>query len=63
MAAMTRKIGRVTREGHHAHTRIGYLNGGNPLANGGNMGRRGGGGAPRGRRGGTGMGPRTRSSY
>ena len=61
MAAMTRKIGRITREGHHAHTRIGYLRGGTPLANGGNMGS--GRGAPRGRRGGTGRGRRTRSSY
>lgn len=55
---MTHKVGRITREGHHAHTRMASLRGGNPLANGGNMGT--GRGAPRGRRGATG---RRRRSY
>lgn len=41
MATMTHKVGKYTRRGHHAHTSIPYLRGGNPLAQGGNM--RGGG--------------------
>ena len=42
---MTRKVGKITRGGHRAHTRMG-LSKGNPLAGGGNFskGRRGGGG-------------------
>lgn len=38
MATMVHKVGKYTRRGHRAHTQIGYLRGGAPLANGGNMG-------------------------
>lgn len=58
---MTHRVGRITREGHHAHTRMASLRGGNPMANGGNMGT--GRAAPRARRGGAGVGRRRRSSY
>jgi len=51
------RVGKYTARGHHAHTTIGYLNSGAPLAHGGNW--RGGTAAPRGRRG----GGRRRSSY
>lgn len=51
------RVGKYTARGHHAHTAIGYLNSGNPLANGGNLGT--GRSAPRGRSGGR----RRRSSY
>jgi len=33
------KVGKITRAGHHAHTK---MRGGKPLANGGNLGTRGG---------------------
>lgn len=54
MAVTVKSLGRVgkyTKRGHHAHTSIGYLKGGNPMAHGGNFG--GGRAAPRGRRGGS----------
>jgi len=44
-ARMTHKIGKITRGGHHAHTRMG-LPRGNPLAGGGNFAK-GSGGRPR----------------
>jgi hypothetical protein len=50
------RVGKYTARGHHAHTAIGYLNSGNPLAHGGNWR---GGSAPRARR----SGGRRRSSY
>lgn len=30
------RVGKYTARGHRAHTRLGYLRGGNPLAQGGN---------------------------
>lgn len=36
--AMTHKIGKITRRGHKVHLTKGYLQGGTPLANGGNLG-------------------------
>ena len=55
------RVGKYTARGHHAHTGIGYLNSGAPLANGGNLGS--GRAAPSGRRGGSGTGRRTRGGY